>query len=146
MSRQVSRCLELPPVCWCGHIVLPVWYLTDQLTDVMSLLDREKLSCPICLELLKKPVTIPCGHSFCSGCVRALWASEDRGGGASCPVCRQTFTPTPVPQTNTTLAGLVERLKETEPPAEDVERGSCSGPKPVSAAAERYGGPPRTKH
>ncbi|XP_035854061.1 NACHT, LRR and PYD domains-containing protein 12-like isoform X1 [Sander lucioperca] len=103
----------------------------------MSLLDREKLSCPICLELLKKPVTIPCGHSFCSGCVRALWASEDRGGGASCPVCRQTFTPTPVPQTNTTLAGLVERLKETEPPAEDVERGSCSGPKPVSAAAER---------
>ncbi|XP_039646772.1 tripartite motif-containing protein 5-like isoform X2 [Perca fluviatilis] len=109
----------------------------------MSLLDGEKLSCPVCLELLTEPLTLPCGHSFCSSCVRAHWDTE-AASQSSCPVCRETFTPRPVLQTNIVLAELVEHLKETEPPAK--AHLQCEGPKRVSAAAERYGGPRRTKH
>eukprot|EP01097_Dermamoeba_algensis_P007948 TRINITY_DN512_c0_g1_i5.p1 TRINITY_DN512_c0_g1~~TRINITY_DN512_c0_g1_i5.p1 ORF type:complete len:289 (-),score=47.90 TRINITY_DN512_c0_g1_i5:782-1648(-) len=43
----------------------------------------EDLECPLCLKLFLKPVTTPCGHTFCKSCLlRAL----DHGAG--CPVCR----------------------------------------------------------
>uniref|UniRef100_A0A3B4ZYK0 RING-type domain-containing protein n=1 Tax=Stegastes partitus TaxID=144197 RepID=A0A3B4ZYK0_9TELE len=31
-------------------------------------MDQEKLSCSICLDLLKDPVTIPCGHNTNKRC------------------------------------------------------------------------------
>uniref|UniRef100_A0A3B4AR19 RING-type domain-containing protein n=1 Tax=Periophthalmus magnuspinnatus TaxID=409849 RepID=A0A3B4AR19_9GOBI len=52
-----------------------------------TLLKKEDLTCPICLELLKNPVTIPCGHSFCKDCIKNCWPPErDR---YQCPQCRK---------------------------------------------------------
>ncbi|KAI4891259.1 hypothetical protein NFI96_013717 [Prochilodus magdalenae] len=100
---------------------------------------HDQFSCPVCLDLLKDPVTIPCGHSFCMVCINGCWDQEDQRGVYSCPQCRKTFTPRPVLHRNNVMAEVVEKLKETElqaaPPAPryagpgDVECDFCTGRK-----------------
>uniref|UniRef100_A0A8C7S7D0 Fish virus induced TRIM protein n=1 Tax=Oncorhynchus mykiss TaxID=8022 RepID=A0A8C7S7D0_ONCMY len=76
------------------------------------LLDQDQFCCSVCLDLLKEPITIPCGHSYCRNCIEGCW---DQGvlKGYSCPQCRQTFTPRPTLRKNNMLAEVVEKLKET---------------------------------
>ncbi|KAF4092055.1 hypothetical protein AMELA_G00016540, partial [Ameiurus melas] len=99
----------------------------------------DQFSCPVCLDLLKDPVAIPCGHSFCKVCINDCWNQEDKSGVYRCPQCRDTFTPRPVLRRNNMLAEVVEKLKKTEVQAAspahcyagpgDVECDFCTGRK-----------------
>ncbi|XP_042558864.1 E3 ubiquitin/ISG15 ligase TRIM25-like isoform X2 [Clupea harengus] len=99
--------------------------------------DHDPFRCSVCLDPLRIPVTIPCGHSYCMSCISACWDQEDEKGEYSCPQCRESFTPRPVLRKSTMLDQLVEeKLKMAEVQAQaapsapgDVECDICTGRK-----------------
>ncbi|XP_021340231.1 E3 ubiquitin-protein ligase TRIM33-like [Mizuhopecten yessoensis] len=61
-------------------------------------LDLHLLECPICLERLRQPKSLPCLHCFCQDCLGTYITKELSGKIASatsfpCPVCRGLATP-----------------------------------------------------
>ncbi|XP_067314275.1 tripartite motif-containing protein 16-like [Pseudorasbora parva] len=98
--------------------------------------DQDELKCPLCLDLLKDPVTIPCGHSYCKTCITNCWDQKGKKRVYSCPQCRQTFSPRPTLGKKNILAKLFQKkLKKTKLSADcyagfgDVECDVCTGRK-----------------
>ncbi|XP_050981861.1 E3 ubiquitin/ISG15 ligase TRIM25-like isoform X2 [Labeo rohita] len=99
---------------------------------------EDQFICSVCLDILKDPVTIPCGHSYCMSCITDCWNKEDQWRVYSCPQCRKTFSPRPALNMNVVFAEMVEKLKKkkvqmaqslsyAEPG--DVECDVCTGRK-----------------
>ncbi|XP_016372107.1 tripartite motif-containing protein 6 [Sinocyclocheilus rhinocerous] len=76
--------------------------------------DQDQYSCSICLDLLRDPVTIPCGHSYCMSCIGECWNTNDLNGIYRCPQCRQAFNSKPPLNRSTVLAEIMEKLRSTE--------------------------------
>uniref|UniRef100_A0A8C4E209 FinTRIM family, member 82 n=1 Tax=Dicentrarchus labrax TaxID=13489 RepID=A0A8C4E209_DICLA len=70
-------------------------------------------SCSLCLNLLRDPVAIPCGHSFCMDCISGYWNEADYTGIYICPQCKITFTQRPVLRPNATLSMVAEKIKKS---------------------------------
>ncbi|XP_076828211.1 uncharacterized protein LOC143474594 [Brachyhypopomus gauderio] len=95
-----------------------------------SYVDADKFKCPICLDLMRMPVTIPCGHSYCMTCIRTCWSKGEEGARA-CPQCRRAFDRAPELAQNSLLADVVEKLRAERTRASSVACGSSAGPRDV---------------
>ncbi|XP_065118301.1 tripartite motif-containing protein 16-like [Paramisgurnus dabryanus] len=97
------------------------------MAEASILWDQDQFICSICQDLLKDPVTIPCGHSYCMSCITDCW---DQKRNYSCPQCRQTFNTRPDLYKNTMLAEVVEKLTDRSAVSsagpEDVKCDVCT--------------------
>ncbi|XP_054883705.1 finTRIM family, member 86 isoform X2 [Poeciliopsis prolifica] len=73
--------------------------------------EEENFACSVCLETLKEPTTLTCGHSYCLSCIENHWDKENNKGQYSCPQCRQLFAPRPHVAKNRLLAQAMEKLR-----------------------------------
>ncbi|XP_046699118.1 uncharacterized protein LOC124381475 isoform X2 [Silurus meridionalis] len=74
-----------------------------------SLLMDDHLKCPECKDVLKVPVSIPCGHSFCKSCIQSYWEKSPHKGIYSCPQCKKKFKPCPLLSLNLALNNVIKQ-------------------------------------
>ncbi|XP_046718322.1 tripartite motif-containing protein 29-like [Silurus meridionalis] len=101
-------------------------------------MDQDQLNCSECMYLLKTPVTLNCGHSFCKVCINGCSDEDDGKHIYRCPRCRDSSTPRPVPRKNKIYKNgrkLMKNVLQAGSPAqsdvgtEDVDCDSCTGKK-----------------
>lgn len=63
----------------------------------------EEFKCGICLDLLIKPITLPCGHTFCEACITDSW---------KCSFCRKEYQNSDNFTTNTILNKILPTMVE----------------------------------
>ncbi|KAF7643272.1 hypothetical protein LDENG_00242400 [Lucifuga dentata] len=86
---------------------------------------NSNLTCAICLERFRYPVTIPCGHTFCQTCITAHWDTKSKSDiGPQCPICSEKFSSRPVLKRNVSLSVLAEPVNSSPSCRESLLRGS----------------------
>lgn len=77
----------------------------------VSQLSEEQLQCSICLSIFTDPVSTPCGHNFCMGCIGEYW---DTIKNYQCPMCKEKFNERPFLKINTAFREVVNNFKKTQ--------------------------------
>lgn len=85
----------------------------------MSLLE-EDLTCPVCCDIFRDPVLLPCSHSFCRVCLKQCWDARGRG----CPMCRKRGSKSS-PTSNLALKNVCEALQQVKRQNSE-DRSNCS--------------------
>ncbi|XP_067320851.1 tripartite motif-containing protein 10-like [Anolis sagrei] len=75
---------------------------------------EEETNCSICIECLKDPVTVDCGHNFCRACITSYCEEQEGIRDLECPLCKlriqkETF------RSNWQLANIIEKIKFLAP-------------------------------
>uniref|UniRef100_W5N048 RING-type E3 ubiquitin transferase n=1 Tax=Lepisosteus oculatus TaxID=7918 RepID=W5N048_LEPOC len=82
----------------------------EDVKQVVSMI-RRNLECPICLDLLRDPVSTRCDHQFCRMCMLKHLSGSKRAG-AQCPLCKAEVTKRSL-QDSSRFKQLVEALQRT---------------------------------
>ncbi|XP_039621359.1 E3 ubiquitin-protein ligase TRIM47-like [Polypterus senegalus] len=89
--------------------------------------------CSVCKEIMQNPVSLTCGHNFCSRCLKKGhgWYS-----GYCCPLCKERYSSGPAVNINTLLADIIDKVKKEQlsymtlmsyTGSEDVPCDVCTG-------------------
>uniref|UniRef100_A0A8C5QSA2 RING-type E3 ubiquitin transferase n=1 Tax=Leptobrachium leishanense TaxID=445787 RepID=A0A8C5QSA2_9ANUR len=78
---------------------------------------QKDLTCQLCLELFRSPITPECGHTFCQKCLTQAPKGQDENGSTLCPSCQAPSRPETL-HINRQLEHLVESFKK-------VPQGHC---------------------
>ncbi|KAI4889710.1 hypothetical protein NFI96_019412 [Prochilodus magdalenae] len=104
-----------------------------------ELFSEQELTCSICLDLFSEPVSTPCGHNFCQGCIGGYWASSSI---FTCPLCKRPFEERPELSINRVFAHIAQKYREIHyggPPAVKPRQrtmASVSAPTAASTGEE----------
>uniref|UniRef100_A0A8C4Z8Z4 Uncharacterized protein n=1 Tax=Gadus morhua TaxID=8049 RepID=A0A8C4Z8Z4_GADMO len=74
------------------------------------------LTCSVCTEIVKDPVSLGCHHSFCSSCLQDFWAQAKN---KNCPVCKR--------KSSKDIVGVNFSIKELVVCTETSKRSGPSG-------------------
>lgn len=89
---------------------------------------EEDFSCPVCCDIFKEPVILPCSHSVCKGCVQQFWETKEY---RECPICRKTSSMSD-PPLNLVLKNLCEAFLQ-----ESVQRSSSGSEEVCNLHSEK---------
>ncbi|VCX10429.1 unnamed protein product [Gulo gulo] len=85
---------------------------------------KEEVTCPICLDLLKEPLSLDCGHSFCKACITAAnkeSKTSQEGKSTNCPVCQFHYCAREL-RPNWHVANIVEMFREVKVSSEEEQK------------------------
>ncbi|XP_064414494.1 E3 ubiquitin-protein ligase TRIM39-like [Latimeria chalumnae] len=83
---------------------------------------EDEITCSVCQELFKDPVTLSCGHNFCRECVCEYWKEKT---SQSCPICRADSAISDL-ITNHTLRNTIETYKKEGKKSKIQSESICS--------------------
>uniref|UniRef100_A0A668W1U2 RING-type domain-containing protein n=1 Tax=Oreochromis aureus TaxID=47969 RepID=A0A668W1U2_OREAU len=65
---------------------------------------KNYLSCHVCSETFRDPVSLSCNHNFCSSCLQKFW---EQAKNQNCPICKRKYSKD-YPDVNLTLKELAD--------------------------------------
>ncbi|XP_041648957.1 E3 ubiquitin/ISG15 ligase TRIM25-like [Cheilinus undulatus] len=72
---------------------------------------EDQFTCSICLDVFTEPVSIPCGHNFCKGCISLHWEGKEL---CKCPLCNRKFRKGLKVCVNIAFRDVVESFKKRQ--------------------------------
>ncbi|XP_061155177.1 finTRIM family, member 83 isoform X1 [Syngnathus typhle] len=92
----------------------------------------EQENCHLCKEYLRDAVSIPCGHIFCSICLKTYWDHADHTGSYLCPQCRVNYNKRPTPRRiGSSRHSTMQRNSDNFPPPPPSPDYNVAGPQDV---------------
>ncbi|KAL7826282.1 hypothetical protein AOLI_G00314910 [Acnodon oligacanthus] len=111
MDSATADCLSMKSE---GSMVEPVAFNRgEQSTSekIGNWLFEELLKCSVCVGLLKDPVSMSCGHTYCRSCITTF---QTQYGEGACAKCRKRSRRSSVLHTNKALAELIEKMTSAQ--------------------------------